>query len=81
MKKIVIFIGIILGVLFIIGLSLCLSSLVIWGIGNLIISLFSLTVAWTFLQSFKVAMLIWAIEFWLRNFISYVFLKNNKKGE
>lgn len=81
MKKIVIFIGIILGVLFTIGLSLCLSSLVIWGIGNLIISLFSLTVAWTFLQSFKVAMLIWAIEFWLRNFISYVFLKNNKKGE
>lgn len=81
MKKIVIFIGIILGVLFTIGLSLCLSSLVIWGIGNLIISLFSLTVAWTFLQSFKVAMLIWAIGFLLRNFMSYVFPKNNKKGE
>lgn len=81
MEEIVIFIGIILGVLFIIGLSLCLSSLVIWGIGNLIISLFSLTVAWTFLQSFKVAMLIWAIGFLLKNFMSYVFLKNNKKGE
>ena len=81
MKKIVMFIGIILGVLFIIGLSLCLSSLVIWGIGNLIISLFPLTATWTFLQSLKVAMLIWGIEFLLRSFMSYIFPKNNKKGE
>lgn len=81
MRKIVIFIGVILGILFIVGLSLCLFSLIIWGIGNLIISLFSLTVSWTFLQSLEVAVLIWAIGFLLKNFMSYVFPKNNKKGE